>query len=574
MATNASPLGIFQTALGTMPRPLNLSEQLANYNLTQSQAAEAQARVPQIQSLTQAQQLENQKTQIQLGLDQQARTLAKQYQQTVPTTPPPANFPAPAISGYDDEGNPQYAATPDWHAAAAQASAPAGHFDFDGYAAALMKAGDIDRALSVSKTAQELRQKNADTAKKEMDNFEAVRSLKADVTTPIVQALDKGDVAGAQDLWNGIDAETLNRMGVPPGTAFNPDAIRNQNKMALGYEGATKQIKDNLAIKETGAKTESELATAEHARAAAELTREQTTQLKISDEAAAEFIKNPSSVLGPGGLVERMNFDPETTNRLKNQIYGIWQMPGTPKEKQTAITAAIQKATDQANDISKEKALIPVKAQQAAANATATLPAELAKAKALREGDNPALSGVPPNLAQFATTQAGKLDNDYNKSKQTAEEMNAFINMAEAGNKAAAAEVPLAGTLQITTSNGVKRINRTEVEQFQGAGSLWDRIEGKLGKVTKGQPIPTDVLEDMRTMAGMIGNEAYGQYTTGLKSLNDRTGAKFGPNIEAPKVSKPQTASTLPVITTQKDFDALPKGAYFKESDGKTYRKP
>jgi hypothetical protein len=192
---------------------------------------------------------------------------------------------------------------------------------------------------------------------------------------------------------------------------------------------------------------------------------------------------------------------------------------------------------------------------------------EIVKAKSLREGDVPALAGVPPALAGQVVTSAGKLDVDYAHAKAASDTLNDFIDAAEAGNKAAAANIPLAGVLQINTANGTKRINRTEIDQYQGAGSLFDQIAGRLGKLTAGQPIPKDVLEDMRTLANMVGERAWNEYNDSLKSLQQRTGYKGGPTLEAPRGAKStpgSNLSALPTLLQQSDI-----GKVFLNKDGK-----
>ncbi len=112
-----------------------------------------------------------------------------------------------------------------------------------------------------------------------------------------------------------------------------------------------------------------------------------------------------------------------------------------------------------------------------------------------------------------AREEINKAQKTYRDAKEAGDALNGFIDLAQSGNKEAGATVPLEGTLRIVTSQGVKRINRTEVEGIEGAGSLFDRIQAKIGKWTKGQPIPPDLLNDFQQLNTMLTQNAYQQYS-------------------------------------------------------------
>ena len=68
---------------------------------------------------------------------------------------------------------------------------------------------------------------------------------------------------------------------------------------------------------------------------------------------------------------------------------------------------------------------------------------------------------------------------------------------AEWKTEMAAAVAPLQGTLFVTTAEGVKRINNTELQGVEGAGSLVQRINGELGKQTGKGPLSDQLKQDM-----------------------------------------------------------------------------
>ena len=72
----------------------------------------------------------------------------------------------------------------------------------------------------------------------------------------------------------------------------------------------------------------------------------------------------------------------------------------------------------------------------------------------------------------------------YSDFLSSANTLKQSLAAAGNGNEMAAAIAPLQGTLFITTTEGVKRINETELQGVSGAGSLVQRINGSLGKMT------------------------------------------------------------------------------------------
>ncbi len=200
----------------------------------------------------------------------------------------------------------------------------------------------------------------------------------------------------------------------------------------------------------------------------------------------------------------------------------------------TASMSTAVRGAKIADDVTKERLTAPIK-----------MATSLAEAKALRQGDNPALAGVPPAGVAAAQAAAIKEDQAYGKADEVSKNIDSLLTMASAGNKAAGANVPLAGVGAINAVNGIKRINSAEIAQYGTAGSLVDKIQGKLQGWTEGKPIPQDVLDDMRALHDELGANAYTQYSTNLDALNKRTGAKFGPAYAAPDVRKTGAASAL-----------------------------
>ncbi len=205
-------------------------------------------------------------------------------------------------------------------------------------------------------------------------------------------------------------------------------------------------------------------------------------------------------------------------------------------------------ATTKANipaKVAEQAALLPGEVKKAVSTAQATEGIDIDKAvkqaKALRMGDNQAVAGVAPSAIQSVQEHAIKLDQAYAGVKDATDAMDRLIALATGGNKAAGANLPLAGVGAVNAINGIKRINSAEIHQYGTAGSLLDEIKGKLGKWTEGKPIPADVLKDIKTLHDDLGAQAYSKYAGELHSLNERTGAQYKPTYEPPTGAEIET---------------------------------
>jgi soluble cytochrome b562 len=111
-------------------------------------------------------------------------------------------------------------------------------------------------------------------------------------------------------------------------------------------------------------------------------------------------------------------------------------------------------------------------------------------------------------------TNIRKAQQAYRDVEEKTSNMDNFLGLAKGGNKAAAQMVPVEGALQISTTAGTKRINRTEVEAYGGAGDLYDRIMGKIGKGVSGKGITDDVLDDMKTLSDVLKKAGWEKYNS------------------------------------------------------------
>jgi uncharacterized protein YmfQ (DUF2313 family) len=129
------------------------------------------------------------------------------------------------------------------------------------------------------------------------------------------------------------------------------------------------------------------------------------------------------------------------------------------------------------------------------------------------------------------------------------------LQAAGNGNQMAAAIAPLQGTLFITTTEGVKRINETELQGVSGAGSLVQRINGALRKTTGSGPLSPQLKDDMSKLVDLYANAKYqtyktqAQYTQQLHGLDQAQTPILGPDgsittaVPASRIQPPANAN-------------------------------
>jgi hypothetical protein len=166
----------------------------------------------------------------------------------------------------------------------------------------------------------------------------------------------------------------------------------------------------------------------------------------------------------------------------------------------------------------------------------------------MARGSNAALANVPPHLVSAATADATKAGTEFAAAQSVSQRLNAMMDAARRGNVIAYQVIPEEGTLQITTSQGVHRINKTEIDQYAGGGSAWDRLVGHVGKQLTGQSIPGNVLDDMAEIQKIQAEGARSKYENSLKVINQSYGSTFKP------VDIGQNATTTAPTPQSHDF--------------------
>jgi hypothetical protein len=107
-----------------------------------------------------------------------------------------------------------------------------------------------------------------------------------------------------------------------------------------------------------------------------------------------------------------------------------------------------------------------------------------------------------------------------------------MMDAARSGNVVSYQLIPQEGALQITTSQGVHRINMAEIQNY-GGGSIFQRMEGNFGKQLTGASIPSSVLSDMEAMQKIQAQGSKAKYENTLATVNQTYGSNFKP-VEMP----------------------------------------
>ena len=153
--------------------------------------------------------------------------------------------------------------------------------------------------------------------------------------------------------------------------------------------------------------------------------------------------------------------------------------------------------------------------------------AERANAEAAAaRGSNAALANVPRPLINIATTAADKADADYSQAQSVSQRLQAMMTATKQGNVVSYQLLPEEGALQVTTSQGVHRINMAEIQNY-GGGSLWQKLQGHIGKALTGESIPSSVLDDMADMQKIQAEGSQKKYENAKSRSTSATGANF-----------------------------------------------
>ena len=190
----------------------------------------------------------------------------------------------------------------------------------------------------------------------------------------------------------------------------------------------------------------------------------------------------------------------------------------------------------------------------------------------MARGSNAAVAQVAPHLVAPATEAATKAGIEFAQAKSVSDRLSAIMDAAKKGNVVSYQLLPEEGALQVVTAQGIHRINTAEIANY-GGGSLWQRMQGHIGKALTGESIPSSVLSDMDEMQGIMARGSQEKYTNTLKTINQSYGSKFEPitpdSLPAAQPKQPDKASGPPAGATHVGIGSLDKKKHYLDANGK-----
>lgn len=392
--------------------------------------------------------------------------------------------------------------------------------------------------LNVQEAQEKAKQAAIQTQQMQLEQQSQVAMMKAWSDPDFTKKLT-GDGTNAESSGLGFDADAMTKelisRGVIPkdALAMTQEFVKRSQTIAATNKDVAQTGEANAAMHAKGAKILADkigsVLDLPTAKAGAAL-----------DALKQDLVKNPKAYAGipQQDLAHVYSADLEHLPAMANLIGLESQIADFHKSKSEAATAA-QKVIPEGGGLS------PDSQQQVKKDVAVATNPQIQQGKvdvATAEGraraniehefavrNNAALATVPTHLVAPATSAAEKANKEYADAKSVSDRMNATMDAAKKGNVISYQIIPEEGTLQITTSQGVHRINKTEIDQYAGGGSLWQRMEGHLGKTLTGKSIPDSVLKDMAEIQKIQADGSKSRYENTLSSINQTYGAKFQP---------------------------------------------
>lgn len=128
----------------------------------------------------------------------------------------------------------------------------------------------------------------------------------------------------------------------------------------------------------------------------------------------------------------------------------------------------------------------------------------------------------------FTQQEAGRgaltrdVEKPYREATAAASALRDIVTSAQSGNKFAATQQSLEGTIATIRAAGLSRINQAEYGVSAGAGNVWDRIQGSIGKQVSGQPMAPELQQDLLKYADVLEKAAYKKYKEAHGSVTKR----------------------------------------------------
>ena len=363
--------------------------------------------------------------------------------------------------------------------------------------------GAIEDALTAAGTDPQTQAeylKNVGTVNDSIQSFQQARLQHA---AKIAQAMRGNLAPGAPATWDAVNAglaigqtsglvndQDMARFAALQAAGADPDAILKDDLAAVApppkYEGLPANSPGAINTS-TGAVTPTGIGAKPRT----------PTELEVDAATLGTPQETPTAALSAAAIKAAAANKAPTPEQDTQRAIGIRarMAAGAPIDPVDAnwLTAYDQNREDPA-------AQAAAAAASRAAAATTATNARLATTESFQE-------------AQAGRTELNKAEDTLGKAQAQAQTFRDVVASAQAGNKYAASQQALEGALSTIRSAGLSRINQTEIGASQGAGDLWDRIQGWLGKADAGQPVPPDIQQAMLQYANVLEQGAYSQYS-------------------------------------------------------------
>jgi hypothetical protein len=418
--------------------------------------------------------------------------------------------------------------------------------------------GSANAAMGVTQHGLQVQQAVQSLNKDKLDNFIKAHQTVGDTLNGVLNLPDDqlhdGATKAVKSLADAgiMDPQTAATSAQQIQATTDPTALRQQisnvAKVSLGAKAVADQQK-------TAAETNASNAKAALDQAQTWLDTNKANVIKAYQQNPQQLLSQIDAIAPPNGPNAALNA------RTKSQVQfalGNGDVDGAK--------AALKQAADQVGAVEKDvQVATNPQIQQGKEQVAAVEGASRANVEAaMARGSNAALAQVPPHLIGPATAAATKAGEDFAQAQSVSDRLQAMMDAAKNGNVVSYQLIPQEGALQVTTSQGVHRINMAEIQNY-GGGSLWQRLEGHIGKQLTGESIPDSVLSDMSDMQQIQQKGSAEKYNNSLKTINQTYGAKFQPVQMDNTTSKP-AASPAKQSATPQGADRTAMG-----SDGKRH---
>jgi hypothetical protein len=173
---------------------------------------------------------------------------------------------------------------------------------------------------------------------------------------------------------------------------------------------------------------------------------------------------------------------------------------------------------------------------------------------------------VAPRSRNQAAKAYENVARDYNKAQQRFRTMQTFIDEMRQGNKAAAASIDPQGVITLNTSQGITRVNKSELDSMKGGGNLYDKLAGSIKKAATGVGKSDSVINDTEQLFRVLRDNSDQSYSEGVHSVNNAYGSRYAEKPESSQSGS--TGGTVPPAV------AAGGTVIVKDSAGKLYKIP